>query len=109
MTSPLAHLDADELRVVRSVGAVFNMNPKAIVGPVRLRHIYAARLATIILLRESGRSTPAIGRALKRHHTSVLHALKGDSPAARLPDFAEKLQRARACRDAWLGDEEARV
>ena len=47
-----------------------------ILGPSRYKKIVDARHECIALFRSRGLSTPAIGRIMKRDHSSIVHALQ---------------------------------
>lgn len=53
----------------------FGMTTAEIIGPRRWPRHVAARAMVASLLRGDGWSYPEIGRALKRHHTTVMHLL----------------------------------
>lgn len=60
---------------IREVAKVFNVTPADIIGRRRTRHIHLARCAVIARLSERGWSSPRIGYALHRHHTTILSAM----------------------------------
>jgi len=63
--------------ILTQVAAKHGLKTGVILGPARRVDIVAARWETISRLRqEQGWSMPMIGQLMKRHHTSVLHALQ---------------------------------
>lgn len=45
-------------------------------GPSGARHVCAARQAAMVAMRQQGLTFVAIGRAVNRHHSTVIHAVK---------------------------------
>ena len=63
--------------VVPQVAGFYGLTPDDIRGSSRLPHIVRARWHIGAVLRNRGLSLPAIGRIVNRHHTAVLHGLRG--------------------------------
>jgi chromosomal replication initiator protein len=71
--SPANGFDAIALKVA----AAFDVKPKDLRGPSRLRTILVARQVAMYLAHDAaGFSLPAVGRAFDRDHTTVLHAVR---------------------------------
>lgn len=84
--------------VVGAVALQFGMSREVLVGDGQGRREASARQAAMLLARElTQRSTTVIGRALNRHHSTVLHGIEQARITARYePDFARRLDAARA-------------
>ena len=71
-------------RDIREVAAQFDVTPEDIIGPGRTHRVYLARCVVIARLHSRGWSSPRIGAALHRHHTTILHSLgRLNKPAVR--------------------------
>lgn len=64
--------------VVAEVAARHGVTADEILGRSRERHIVAARTDVCRVLRAQKWSLPSIGKALGRHHTSVMSLLRED-------------------------------
>lgn len=62
-------------RVVRAVSAESGVSVTKILSKTRRADVCLARFAVMFALREKGLTLPAIGRALGRDHSTVLHGL----------------------------------
>lgn len=83
--------------VVAAVAKAFSVTPGDIIGPTRDELSIAARFTAAILLRKhAGYSTPKIGRALKRYHSSIVHALRQEERILADIDYAVAYRRAEA-------------
>lgn len=60
---------------IREVASTFGIHPVQIIGRGKTQRVYMARCAVIARLRERGWSSVRIGKALCRHHTTILYAL----------------------------------
>lgn len=60
---------------IREVARNFGLTPAEITAPGRATRPYLARQAVIARLHARGLSSVQIGRAVNRHHTTVLFAL----------------------------------
>ena len=58
-----------------AVSAVLGVPVDRILSPSRSAPIVRARQACMVLLREAGMSLPEVGKALGRHHSTVIHGL----------------------------------
>lgn len=70
---------------VVEVSSTTRVPPAAILSDTRVARVVRARDAVVALLRRAGWSSPRIGRALRRDHTSVLAAARRH--AARLQEM----------------------
>lgn len=61
---------------IAQVAAEHHLTRADLTGPSRRRYICEARWKAMQRLRERGLSTPAIGRLLNRHHTTVVDGLR---------------------------------
>lgn len=61
----------------------YDVRPSYILGKSREREHVQARWHAARLMREEGLSLPQIGRALNRHHTTIMQALKAPYPQPR--------------------------
>lgn len=63
--------------IIANIALAHDLTPDQITGPSRLSHIGKARIEAIITIRRlrPDVSTPAIGKAMNRDHTSILHTL----------------------------------
>ena len=69
----------------------------AITGESRQRELFIIRCAVIYVARQQGRSFPVIGRALKRDHSSAVHAFRrAQDMIVRDPQFAAFVQELEA-------------
>jgi len=59
--------------LVASVCEGHGISESELVGRRRIRHLVSARRDFVVLARSHGYSYPAIGRALRRDHTSCIH------------------------------------
>lgn len=62
-------------RAVAAAASVFGVTTLAVMGGARHAHHVKARWSAAAVLRDAGWSYPAIGGALRVHHTTVLAAL----------------------------------
>jgi chromosomal replication initiation ATPase DnaA len=70
----------------------FDVTYTALVGKSRQRDIVNARYAVMYAGHRAGHSLEDVGRALNRHHTTVLHGeIRATELAKIIPDYAEKL------------------
>lgn len=67
------HIDYRE--EIREVASAFGVHPCDIIGTGKTQRVYLARCAVIDRLHRRGWSSVKIGKALHRHHTSILYAL----------------------------------
>lgn len=64
-------------RVIWEVSQAAQITPADILGRERTAHVVRARFAAMAICRDYlGLSYPAIGRAFKRDHTSVINAMR---------------------------------
>lgn len=61
--------------LIRETAARFQLSTQDILSPRRDHRARQARWQIMWALRERGWSTPRIGAAVNRHHTTVLYAL----------------------------------
>lgn len=61
--------------IINEVADTFEVRPIDIIGASRKRRVCMARWCVMAKLYERGWSTPRIGQAVNRHHTTVLHAM----------------------------------
>ncbi len=62
---------------LRVVSMAFRLKPHVVVSNSRMRSIARARFATCLLAHElADKSYPQIGKALKRNHSTILHAVR---------------------------------
>lgn len=80
MSRPDGYLVPEELdvdAVVAEVARGFRVTTGEILGRGRARHVHAARVCAMAVIREwTGLSFPAIGRIFNRDHTTVMHAVR---------------------------------
>lgn len=82
--------------VSRAVDATFGVSRQTLLTSGRAQHLTHARFAAATLLAENGWSSIAIGSALQRDHTTILHALtRAKEMAAVDPTFRAKMQQLR--------------
>ena len=62
--------------LVSKVCAFFDVRPTRVLGEGRTRSLVYARAVTAWVLRERGWSYPRIGMALKRDHSTIIHAVR---------------------------------
>jgi len=62
-------------RVIQNASEAWSIPVSDILGPTRRQRACWARWSAMGALRDMGWSTPAIGRALNRDHTTVLYGL----------------------------------
>ncbi len=63
--------------IVLKVAATFDVKPKELKGPSRLRTVMLARQVAMYLAHDVAKfSLPVVGRAFDRDHTTVLHAVR---------------------------------
>lgn len=63
--------------ITLKVAAAFDVKPKELLGPSRLRNILIARQVAMLLAHDVGHfSLPVVGRAFGRDHSTVLHAVR---------------------------------
>lgn len=62
--------------LMTQVSVQFHYSPDEIRGPCRRADLVAARREFAFCARKMGMSLPRIGRALNRHHTTVLNLLR---------------------------------
>jgi len=63
-------------RVLDEVAAAAGVSVADILGPSRRARVVAARQAVMAVLHRRGWSSPRIGRALRRDHSTVLHGIR---------------------------------
>lgn len=61
--------------IVNAMCRDVGLRPEAVRGPRRLSELVRCRRAIALRLRQEGCSYPEIGRALGKHHTSILGLL----------------------------------
>lgn len=69
------HITPDEL--IRRTCKIYGVKKNDICGSDRRRSMVNIRRSAAALMRAWGFSLPEIGRALNRHHTSILWLLRG--------------------------------
>lgn len=80
--------------ILREAFRLFGIAPKDICGKSRHAFLLPVRFACYKAMRERGWSFPMIGRAMKRHHTSIMHGVdRAEYMASRNPRYAEKVHR----------------
>lgn len=80
--------------VIETVSRTLFVSPDKILGNGRNSIYVDARAACVIIMRKAGMSLPAIGRRLKRDHTTIRHAwLNADKYIARNPRVASVVRR----------------
>jgi hypothetical protein len=67
-----AHLDA----IVEKVARTFHFSAEELRTRNRGQHLAFCRQVAMYLCRHDGASLPAVGRAFRRHHTTVLHDVR---------------------------------
>jgi chromosomal replication initiation ATPase DnaA len=67
-----AHLDA----IVEKVAQTFHFSAEELRTRKRGQHLAFCRQVAMYLCRHDGASLPAVGRALKRHHSTVLYDVR---------------------------------
>lgn len=85
--------------VVVEVARTYGVTPAALRGRERTMEMVEARAVVARLLNEQGRTSVQIGRALARHHSTILHHLerfdgRGPEAAEVLDDCRRALRRA---------------
>lgn len=81
--------------IINAVCQVYEVSALALRGPSRRQWIVEARMAAIVLLRESGMSLHNCGRVLRRDHSSILHLEIKAVTQANAPQYAARLARVR--------------
>lgn len=62
-------------KLINEVAEKMNISREALLSPSHEKHVVTAREAVVLVLRqEHGYKLARIGRILKRHHTTVMHA-----------------------------------
>ena len=67
-----AHLDA----IVEKVAQTFHFSAEELRTRNRGQHLAFCRQVAMYLCRHDGASLPAVGRTLRRHHTTILHDVR---------------------------------
>jgi chromosomal replication initiation ATPase DnaA len=62
--------------ILNAVAEAFNVTLYGLLSPLRDKVLSQARFAAMRLMREGGKSTTGVGKALKRDHTTAMHGLR---------------------------------
>lgn len=71
-TIPVKSLPSGIPTLLKRISQSMHISPELLTQPTREKRFVRARWAVVMVLREQGYSYNAMGRFLKRHHTSVL-------------------------------------
>lgn len=90
--------------VLEDAATRHNVDAAAILGPRRHAPLVEARADVARRLRDAGWSFPKIGRALNRHHTTIMHLVNDRPTGAEMRDLQTTLNYIANRIDAELDD-----